>query len=89
MHLIGKGIRVNAIVPGDMDTEMWDFIDEEFARLTGRQLGDAKEEVTKTIPAGRMGKPDDLAGLAVFLATDDSDYVVAQTIGVDGGNWIA
>ncbi len=36
-----------------------------------------------------MGNPDDLAGVAVFLASADSDYVVAQTLNVDGGNWMS
>ena len=41
------------------------------------------------VPFGRMGKPEDLAGMAVFLASDDSDYVVAQTYNVDGGQWMS
>jgi len=41
------------------------------------------------IPIGRMGKPEEVASCAVFLASEDSDYVVAQTYGVDGGNWMA
>ena len=41
------------------------------------------------MPYGRMGVPEDLAGAAVFLASADADYVVAQTLNVDGGNWMS
>lgn len=41
------------------------------------------------MPFGRMGRPEEMVGAAVFLASPDSDYVVAQTLGVDGGNWLA
>ena len=41
------------------------------------------------VPFGRMGKPSDLIGMAVFLATSEADYIVAQTFGVDGGNWMS
>ena len=41
------------------------------------------------VPFGRMGKASDLIGMAVFLATSEADYIVAQTFGVDGGNWMS
>ena len=41
------------------------------------------------VPLGRMGIPEDLEGTAVFLASNDSDYITAQTINVDGGNWMS
>jgi D-sorbitol dehydrogenase (acceptor) len=41
------------------------------------------------VPYGRMGNPADLAGAAVFLASGDADYIVAQTLNVDGGNWMS
>ena len=45
--------------------------------------------VGEAVPLGRMGTPQDLTGMAVFLASKDSDYIVAQTYNVDGGNWMS
>ena len=44
---------------------------------------------TDAVPFGRMGRAEDLTGMAVFLASDDASYVVAQTYNVDGGNWMS
>ena len=41
------------------------------------------------VPYGRMGTPEDMVGAAVFLASADADYIVAQTLNVDGGNWMS
>ncbi|MEQ4538959.1 MAG: L-iditol 2-dehydrogenase [Billgrantia sp.] len=89
LDLIKHGIRVNGIAPGVVDTPMWDEVDALFARYEGRPLGEKKRLVGEAVPYGRMGKPEDHAGAAVFLASDDSEYVVAQTINVDGGNWMS
>ena len=89
LELIGHKIRVNAIAPGVVDTPMWDRVDSLFARYENRPIGEKKRLVGEAVPAGRMGDPDDLAGPAVFLASDDSAYVVAQTLNVDGGNWMS
>jgi D-sorbitol dehydrogenase (acceptor) len=83
------GIRVNAIAPGVIDTPMWERVDSLFAKYEGRPLGEKKKLVGEAVPAGRMGDPADFAGPAVFLASDDSAYVVAQTLNVDGGNWMS
>ncbi|HET6519830.1 MAG TPA: SDR family oxidoreductase [Geminicoccaceae bacterium] len=55
----------------------------------GAVHGEKKREVGEAVPYGRMGRPEDHAGAAVFLACSDSDYVVAQTLNVDGGNWMS
>lgn len=89
LRLIKERINVNAIAPGEIDTPMWDKIDREFGRYSGLQPGETKRTITQTIPYGRMGKPEDLVGVAVFLASDDSDYVVGQTYDVNGGNCLA
>jgi len=89
LALIQHRINVNAIAPGIIDTPMWDVVDREFARLENLPIGEKKRQVSKAIPIGRMGQPEEVAGCAVFLASEDSDYVVAQTYGVDGGNWMA
>ncbi|MBB3231756.1 L-iditol 2-dehydrogenase [Halomonas stenophila] len=89
LALIEHGINVNGIAPGVVDTPMWDEVDALFARYEGRPLGEKKRLVGEAVPYGRMGRPEDHAGAAVFLASDDSDYVVAQTLNVDGGNWMS
>ena len=89
LALIKHRINVNAIAPGIIDTPMWDVVDREFARIENLPIGEKKRQVSEIIPYGRMGQPEEVAGCAVFLASEDSDYVVAQTYGVDGGNWMA
>lgn len=89
LALIPHGINVNAISPGVVDGDHWDGVDAFFARLEGKALGQKKREVGAAVPYGRMGLPEDLTGMAVFLASSDSDYVVAQTYNVDGGQWMS
>jgi NAD(P)-dependent dehydrogenase (short-subunit alcohol dehydrogenase family) len=89
LALIKHGINVNAIAPGVVDGEHWNGVDALFARYEGRPPGEKKRLVGEAVPAGRMGTPDDLTGMALFLASRESDYVVAQTYNVDGGNWMS
>lgn len=89
LNLIKHGINVNAIAPGVVDGEHWDGVDAFFAKYEGKAPGQKKREVGAAVPFGRMGTAADLTGMAIFLATGEADYVVAQTFGVDGGNWLA
>ncbi|MEZ5669443.1 MAG: L-iditol 2-dehydrogenase [Alphaproteobacteria bacterium] len=89
LALIKHGINVNGIAPGVVDTPMWDVVDSLFAKYEGRPIGEKKRLVGEAVPYGRMGRPDDHTGAAIFLASADSDYVVAQTLNVDGGNWMS
>jgi D-sorbitol dehydrogenase (acceptor) len=89
LDLIKHGINVNAIAPGVVDGEHWDGVDALFAKYENRPLGEKKRLVGESVPYGRMGRAEDLTGMAVFLASADSDYVVAQTYNVDGGNWMS
>jgi D-sorbitol dehydrogenase (acceptor) len=81
-------INVNAIAPGVIDTPMGDLVDKLFTQHEGRPQGERKKTVHLTIPWGRIGTPDDLIGAAVFLASADSDYVVGQTLNIDGGRFM-
>jgi NAD(P)-dependent dehydrogenase (short-subunit alcohol dehydrogenase family) len=89
LDLIRHGINVNAIAPGVVDGEHWDGVDAFFARYEGKVPGQKKREVGAAVPFGRMGTASDLTGMAIFLATPDAKYIVAQCFGVDGGNWMA
>lgn len=89
LALIKHGINVNGIAPGVVDTPMWDQVDALFARYENLAIGEKKRQVGLAVPAGRMGDPNDYRGAAVFLASSDADYVVAQTLNVDGGNWMS
>ena len=87
--LIAHRINVNAIAPGVVDGEHWDGVDAFFAKYEGKAPGQKKQEVGAAVPFGRMGTAQDLIGMAIFLATPEAEYIVAQTFGVDGGNWMA
>jgi len=69
-----RGITVNSIAPGFIETDMTSYLDEN-----------AKEKLTQDIPLKRLGSVNDIAELAIFLASDESSYITGQTISVDGG----
>jgi NAD(P)-dependent dehydrogenase (short-subunit alcohol dehydrogenase family) len=89
LNLIAHGINVNAIAPGVVDGEHWDGVDAFFAKYEGKAPGQKKKEVGEAVPFGRMGRAEDLTGMAVFLASDEAEYIVAQTYNVDGGQWMS
>lgn len=89
LELAGDNIRVNAIAPGVVDTPMWDVVDAQFAKYENKPIGQKKREVGAAVPLGRMGDPADIADPCVFLASDAARYITAQTLNVDGGNWMS
>jgi len=89
MDLIKHGINVNAISPGVVDGEHWDGVDAFFAKHENKAPGQKKKEVGEAVPFGRMGVAEDLTGMAIFLASQEAEYVVAQTYNVDGGQWMS
>jgi D-sorbitol dehydrogenase (acceptor) len=89
LDLIKHRINVNAIAPGVVDGEHWDGVDALFAQYENRPLGEKKKLVGESVPYGRMGRAEDLTGMAVFLASDEAEYIVAQTYNVDGGQWMS
>ncbi|WP_237480132.1 L-iditol 2-dehydrogenase [Lichenibacterium dinghuense] len=89
LDLIKHGINVNAIAPGVVDNEHWDHVDSMFARYENLQPGEKKRAVGASVPFGRMARPEEIGGLATFLASRDADYIVAQCYNIDGGNWMS
>ncbi len=89
LDLIKHHINVNAIAPGVVDNEHWDHVDAMFAKYEHLPLGEKKRVVGLSVPFGRMARPDEIGGLATFLASEDADYIVAQTYNIDGGNWMS
>ncbi|SIT53957.1 Sorbitol dehydrogenase [Mesorhizobium prunaredense] len=89
LDLIKHRINVNAIAPGVVDGEHWDHVDALFAKYENRPKGEKKRLVGEAVPYGRMGTAQDLTGMAVFLASDEAEYIVAQTYNVDGGQWMS
>ncbi len=73
-ELASRGITVNAVAPGYIQTEMTERLPEQ-----------AKEAFLKTIPLQRAGLPQDVAGVVVFLASEDASYITGQVINIDGG----
>jgi len=75
LELAPKKINVNNVAPGAIETP----------GATGAQTEEMKKATIATIPAGRMGQPEDIANAVVFLASDRADYITGQTLVVDGG----
>ncbi|TDL79430.1 L-iditol 2-dehydrogenase [Palleronia sediminis] len=89
LALIKHGINVNAIAPGVVDGDHWVHVDSMFAKLEGKEPGQKKAEVEAGVPAGRFAVPEDMTGMAILLASSDSDYIVSQCYNVDGGQWMS
>ena len=84
--LAAKGVTVNAIAPGMVDTDMWALIDQQTADMLGMEVGEPRRRRARRIPIGRPAVPEDIAKVAAFLASSASDYMTGQTINIDGGN---
>jgi NAD(P)-dependent dehydrogenase (short-subunit alcohol dehydrogenase family) len=84
-ELAGAGIRVNAVCPGQImtDLERWRFGLE--ARVFGTTVEEREKEMCKTIPLGRIGAPEEVASLVAFLASEASSYCTGQAVNVTGG----
>jgi meso-butanediol dehydrogenase/(S,S)-butanediol dehydrogenase/diacetyl reductase len=85
-ELAGDGITVNSVCPGIIDTDMWTYNDRKWGELLGGYApGEFLRECIEGIPLGRVGTPDDVAGVVAFLASSDADYITGQAINVNGG----
>ena len=74
-ELASQGIRVNTLVPGPTNTPMMQSIPQEWT-----------DAIIKGVPMGRMAEPEDIASVALFLASDDSGFVTGQNVAVNGGS---
>ena len=80
-----RGINVNCVCPGIVDTEMWAKIDRETAPLMGMQPGEFTKHRVGTIALGRMERPEEVGDVVAFLCSDDARYITGQAINVEGG----
>ncbi|GIX47796.1 MAG: sorbitol dehydrogenase [Candidatus Tectimicrobiota bacterium] len=85
LSLAPHGITVNALAPGMVDTDMWALIDAQTAALRGLPPGEPRARRIRRIPLGRPAQPEDIARVAVFLASSSADYLTGQTLNIDGG----
>lgn len=79
-ELAGKGVRLNTVCPGLTETGML----QAFMQGAGNPEK-LREAYRRAIPIGRLGKPEDIAGAVLFLASDDADFITGQTLSVSGG----
>jgi NAD(P)-dependent dehydrogenase (short-subunit alcohol dehydrogenase family) len=79
------GITANSVLPGIVDTAMWEMINAEVGPMVGFAPGTIMQDRVARIPAGRAGVPDDVAAVVAFLASDGAGYVNGQSINVCGG----
>jgi 2-hydroxycyclohexanecarboxyl-CoA dehydrogenase len=79
-ELATKGVRLNTVCPGLTETGML----EQFMQGAGNP-DKLREAYRRAVPIGRLGKPEDIAGAVLFLASDDADFITGQTISVSGG----
>ena len=85
IEFAGAGIRVNALCPGIVLTPLWDQMMGAYARKRNLQPEEVRPYLEKRIPMGRLCTPEDVARTAVFLASDESDYLTGQALNVSGG----
>ena len=83
-ELAPQGILVNVIAPGRIDTERIAELDQANAQKSGKPIEDVRKASVASIPLGRLGRPEELANLVVFLASAAGSYITGQAITVDG-----
>lgn len=83
-ELAPQGILVNVIAPGRIDTERIAELDQANAQKSGKSIDDVRKASVASIPLGRLGRPEELANLVVFLASEAGSYITGQAITVDG-----
>lgn len=86
LALAPRGIRVNSVAPGIIETALWDQADARLSALTGREPGAARAERIAQVPLGRAGTPADVAAAVAFLLSDDASYITGECVHVCGGD---
>ncbi|MFH8217769.1 SDR family oxidoreductase [Streptomyces sp. NPDC018057] len=81
LELAADGITVNSVAPGPVETDLF--------RASHPVGGEEEERVLRSVPAGRLGRPGEVAAAIAFLLGEDAGYITGQTLGVDGGGSIA
>jgi 3-oxoacyl-[acyl-carrier protein] reductase len=84
-ELAKDNILVNAVVPYIIDTERQDETMKEWAQMTGQTEAEVRQQRVAKLPVGRMGRPDEVAAVVAFMASERSSYVVGTAWYVDGG----
>ena len=89
MEFAKEGIRVNALCPGVVDTPLWDEQLKDYARKRNMKPEEVRPYMESKIPMGRLCKPEEVAAVAVFLASDAASYITGQAINISGGSIMA
>lgn len=85
VEFAGQGIRVNALCPGVVFTPLWDAMIEDYATKRNMKREDVRPYFEGKIPLGRLCTPEDVAAMAVFLASDEAAYITGQAVDISGG----
>jgi NAD(P)-dependent dehydrogenase (short-subunit alcohol dehydrogenase family) len=79
------GIRANCVCPGFVETDMWNMVARDQSALLGMSPEEFTSQREKSVPLGRMERPEDVANVIGFLASSKSGYMTGQALSVDGG----
>jgi len=85
VEFAASGIRINALCPGVVMTALWKDMKKDYASKRGIKTEEVIPYLEKRIPMGRLCTPADIAGVAVFLASDESAYITGEAVNISGG----